>query len=149
MPHTKTDLPKCPKCGIRNSGKYPGGICRNCYDVARTTQVKIGALVPNDIAERVKKAQTKGDWRALADSLADVVKSIASGETEATAAQASMLKHIMDRAYGRVSKSQEDKQGPIGIVILPTIHSGMDARVCKRCLEAHLLHDTEQEERNH
>ena len=136
--------PICPECGVRNAGPYPGGTCRKCYDTKRATKISIGKAVPQDLADRIKAAQSGGDWKALADSLSETIRGVANGEIKATAAQGSMLKHIMDRAYGRVSKSQEDKQGPMGIVILPTIgrENSEDVRICAKCAEYHRNHLT-------
>lgn len=138
----------CPECiarndgVVRNAGPYPGGTCRKCYDTKRATKITIGKGVPQDLADRVKAAQASGDWKALADSLNSIVQGIANGSITASAAQASLIKHILDRAYGRVSKTQEDKQGPLGIVILPTIGRDSDTQVCAKCLEYHRNHLT-------
>jgi len=142
MPVTDPSKPLCPRgCG-RNSGNYPGGLCRACYNDKRRTAIKIGTEVPKDLADRIRQAQVSGDWKALADSLNDTVKGIADGTIKASAAQASLVKHILDRAYGRVSKSQEDKQGPVGIVILPSVgrDNSEDLRICPECLKNHATH---------
>lgn len=140
--NTDPNKPLCPRCNIRNAGNYVGGLCRACYDEKRRTRIVIGEGVPEDLAQRVRQAQTSGDWKALADSLNDTIVGVANGSIKATAAQGSMLKHIMDRAYGRVSKSQEDKQGPMGIVILPSIgrDNSEDLRICPECLKHHQSH---------
>jgi hypothetical protein len=140
--NTDLNKPLCPRCNIRNSGNYVGGLCRACYDEKRRTSIKIGAGVPEDLAQRVRQAQASGDWKALADSLNDIVTGIAKGTIKASAAQSSLVKHILDRAYGRVSKSQEDKQGPVGIVILPSIgrDNSEDLRICPECLKHHASH---------
>jgi hypothetical protein len=142
MPETDPLKPLCPRCNSRNAGKYPGGLCRACYNDKRRTSIKIGTEVPEDLAQRIRQAQVSGDWKALADNLNDTVKGIADGSIKATAAQASLVKHILDRAYGRVSKSQEDKQGPVGIVILPSIgrDNSEDLRICPDCLKHHATH---------
>lgn len=142
MAQTDPNKPLCPRCNVRNAANYPGNLCRACYNEKRLTSIKVGAAVPDDLREKIKAAQTSGDWKTLADSLSGEVKDIASGKTKATAAQAAMLKHILDRAYGRVSKSQEDKTGAIGIVILPTIgrDNSEDLRVCPTCQKQHLEH---------
>lgn len=124
----------CPRCHTRKSGPYPGDLCRRCYDDRRasTTLTSLG--------DRVKEAQISGDWKALADSLTDTIKGVADGSIKATAAQGSILRHIMDRAYGRVTKTQEEKKGPIGVVVLPTLEQGSTTQVCSKCLEYHLKH---------
>lgn len=142
MANTDPTKPLCPRCNTREAGKYPGNLCRSCYDEKRRTSIKIGMGVPEDLAQRVRQAQTSGDWKALADSLSGIVKDIANGEVKASAAQGSLIKHILDRAYGRVSKSQEDSQGPVGIVILPSIgrDNSEDLRICPECLKHHATH---------
>ena len=129
----RIDQTKCPKCQERVSGPYPDGLCRHCYDLKRRT-------VPKDLGERVKIAQETGDWKTLAEGLKDTIQGIADGTVEATATQGRMVQHIMDRAYGRVNKSQEDKAGPLGIVVLPMIGSGAESRICHKCQEIHKMH---------
>lgn len=110
-------------------------MCRVCYDLSR------GVSPLDNLGEKIKNAQKSGDWTSLADGLSGVIEQVARGEMKATAAQGSLLKHILDRAYGRVTKAQEDKQGPVGVVVLPTLDKEGNTHVCKRCLEAHQLHD--------
>lgn len=130
----RPDSQPCPRnCGRTGSFRYPGGLCRTCYDEKR-------AQGPKNLAKLVKQAQKSGDWKQLAEELSDTIKGVADGSVEATAAQSSLLKHIMDRAYGRVTKSQEDSQGPVGIVVLPTLDVGMNTHVCPICLDYHLKH---------
>jgi len=141
MPTTPADAILCPACGKRASGPYPDGLCRRCYDIKRKGQPPLTPAKFADLQEKLKIAEATGDWKELADSLQDTVKAIASGVTKATAAQTSIIKHILDRAYGKVSKSQEDKRGPVGIIILPTLGFGESAHICKQCIEAHKLHE--------
>lgn len=136
---TDPNAPKCPACGTRVQGPYPGGMCRKCYDIKR----KAAPTVANfkELTEKVKSAEESGDWRKLAEDLRPTMLAIAAGTIEATAAQTSVIKHIMDRAYGRVTKSQEEKQGPIGVIVLPTMGEDTAAHICPQCLEAHKYHN--------
>src|SRR5258705_479345 len=119
----KEERKLCPNCSVRKSGNYPNGICRKCYDEKRLR-------VPVDLTEQIKEAQATGDWKRLADSLGPVIRDIADGSVKATASQSSLIRHIMDRAYGKVSKTQEDKAGAIGVVLLPVQGSGRDIKLC-------------------
>ena len=78
-------------------------------------------------------ARTKEDWRKLASELAPAIKSIADGSQPATAAQASMLKEIMARAYGKPVATQEENKVASGLIVLPTLDSGEKTMVCPRC----------------
>ena len=133
--------PRCTNCTFRKADPRRGGLCRSCYDEKRARTITIGTKVPEDIAERVRTAQQTGDWLSLAKALEPTVKAIASGEEKASAAQSALLKHILDRAYGRVTKSQEDSKQSIGVVILPTLNTDDNAKVCPKCKEFHMTHD--------
>lgn len=134
MPQTDHSKPKCQACGTRNAGPYPGDLCRHCYDIKR------GAEVPEDLAEKVKSASSASDWKELAEQLAPTFNSISLGLVKATAAQVRLIQHVYDRAYGKVSKAQEEKAGPLGIVVLPSMGAGDHAHICPKCIEAHKLH---------
>ena len=138
MGQTDKTKPLCVECGERNALHKKGTLCRPCYDRLRSQVKEDNALA--HLSERIKSAQKTGDWKQLAESLNPVIRSVADGSVKATAAQGSLLKHIMDRAYGRVSKSQEDSQGPLGIVVLPTLGEESTTHVCLKCIEAHKLH---------
>jgi hypothetical protein len=130
---TNSNPELCPQCLTRKAGKYPNGLCRKCYDAGKLE-------MPVDLPEKVRTAQVSGDWRGLADSLMPVIVGSADGSIKVTAAQASLLKHITDRAYGKVTKTQEDKSEAAGVVILPMMGQDANAFVCEKCKEAHLKH---------
>lgn len=141
MPATPVDAIKCPACGTRASGPYPDGLCRRCYDIKRAGKPPLTPAKFEELQERLKTAEATGDWKKLADELQPTFTAIANGTVKATAAQASLIKHIFDRAYGRVTKTQEDKRGPIGIIILPSMGVNESAQMCPQCVEAHKLHE--------
>lgn len=59
------------------------------------------------------------EWRAMAKRLMWTMEAIADGRLKATAAQVSAIKHIFERAEGRVSEKSKDVAAPIGVVKLP------------------------------
>lgn len=130
----------CPKCTKRLSGGYPNNWCRSCYDKELKRRREAKASIPLDLGQKFKQAQQSGDWKALADSLAETIQGIASGDVKATAAQSAIIQHILNRAYGKVSHSQEEMKGAIGVVILPTLGDATDAKVCQKCKDYHLTH---------
>lgn len=82
---------------------------------------------------KVAIAKTTEDWQKLAAELAPTVAGILSGEVKASAAQASLLKDIMNRAYGRPAATQEEKKVAAGVVVLPALDSGMKMMICPKC----------------
>ena len=138
MTNPQPEQKLCSLCNTRKSGPYPDGLCRKCYDLRRVADAE--SRLPADLKDKVRRAEATGDWKTLAETLGETFKGVAAGTIKATAAQASVLKHIMDRAYGRVSKTQEDKLGPTGVVILPTLGNAETTHICDKCIEAHRLH---------
>ena len=137
MPKTDPTKPLCIKCGVRNGLTIYKGLCSKCY-AEKLGQKDKSPLA--DIGAQMAGVKTPEDWQKLAKSLSSVVEAIARGGLKATAAQASILKTIYDRAYGRVTKSQEEGKGPLGIVVLPILGTGVGARICPYCLEEHTKH---------
>lgn len=113
-----------------------GGLCRHCYDVKRNDTAKL----PADLQRLVAEAQKTGDWKALAEQLQPTMTAIAQGLVKASAAQASILNMIFNRAFGKVTKSQEDAKGPVGVIVLPSLGEDGMSRLCPQCVEAHKSH---------
>ena len=88
---------------------------------------------PEEIVTKAKKAKTEKDWCKLARKLDDVVLGIADGTVKATAAQASTIKHIIERCEGRVVDKSSEKKPASGVVILPALGSGSHMMVCPVC----------------
>jgi hypothetical protein len=141
MPPTPPDAKLCPACGTRKSGVYPGGLCRRCYDLKREGKPPLTPAKFEELQAKLKEAQASGDWKALAEEIHPTYVAVAAGTVKATAAQVSVMNHIMDRAYGKVSKTQEDKRGPVGVIVLPTMGLNKGSQVCPACIEAHKLHE--------
>lgn len=86
------------------------------------------------------KPQSQDEWCKLAAELRPVMIAIAEGGVKASAAQASTLRHVFDRCFGKVQEKQSDKKPASGVLILPMLGSGPAATVCPRCgfeLETH------------
>lgn len=138
MPLTNPDKPLCTRCEKRNGQVIYKGLCHRCY--AEIRQVAKSATPFDGLAKDMAKAQTEDDWKRLYATLAPTIESVAKGELKASAAQAALLKEIMSRAFGRVTKSQEESKGPSGIVVLPTLDNGILTHMCPICLEEHAKH---------
>jgi hypothetical protein len=96
------------------------------------------AAALSDLQKMMKTAKTDDEWQQLAAAITPTAVKIMQGAVKASSSQASLIRHIFDRAYGRVSKTQEDKAGASGLVVLPTLGSGQGVEVCKRCQEIHM-----------
>jgi len=88
---------------------------------------------PKDLGEQMALARTTEDWQKIAQVIAPVMQSILDGRTRATASQVSLMKDVLNRAYGRAVATQSEKKVAAGIVLLPTLNTGESAHVCPRC----------------
>lgn len=128
-----------PACGKPIVNKTHG-LCNGCYATMRARKKRAEAQaaketiqIPKDLGEKVAQAKTPDDWKVIAASVSTVMQGILDGTTKASAAQVSLLKEIMNRAYGRPVATQEDKKTSTGIVILPTLDTAEKGTVCPRC----------------
>lgn len=138
MAKTDPSKPLCKRCLKRNAQVYYKGLCQHCYLELR--QVAKNATPLGNLADKMAEAKTADDWRILADALKPTIEAVARGEVKASAAQAAMLKEIMSRAFGRVTKSQEEQAVPPGIIFLPTVGEGSKMQICPKCREFHSNH---------
>ena len=141
MAKTNPNAPKCPVCGVRQAGTVAkpdmyGGLCRHCYDAKRNDTAKL----PADLQKLVAEAQKTGNWRELAEQLQPTMTAIAQGIVKTNAAQVAVLNMIFNRAYGKVTKSQEDAKGPVGVIVLPALGEAGMSQLCPLCVEAHRSH---------
>ena len=83
--------------------------------------------------ERLLEAETEEDWKALAKEMRPVMVGIMQGDIKASAAQSSILKHVLDRAYGRLGTKEKQVISPSGVVILPTLGERSDMKICPQC----------------
>lgn len=140
MPFTDPTKPLCTRCEKRNAQVALKGLCNRCYQETKDIRVPRAAYQLGDIGQLAAAAKTDDEWKKLALQLQPVIVGIADGTVKATAAQASIVKHIMDRAFGKVTKSQEDAKGPIGVVVLPTLSDKSTMLICLKCQEEHARH---------
>jgi hypothetical protein len=127
----------CVECGKRPAAR--GDLCHACYQAdyrARKKQAAIDAAkpkVPDDLAVRVQLAKTTEDWQKLAAMIAPVMQAILDGTGKATAAQTSLIKDIMNRAYGKPVASAQEKREAAGVIVLPTLDTGEKMMICPKC----------------
>lgn len=103
-----------------------------------------GVLVPMPSMESVpmtlkvlpalaEEPKTKDDWVKLAERLKPTIDGITDGTVKASASQSALIRHILDRAYGRVVQSQNEKRPAAGIVLLPVLGERGDSKMCPQC----------------
>lgn len=129
------------KCFVEGCDKpaFSKGMCNKHYTADyRQRKLQQPAAIPTDLAKRAASAKTTEDWQKIAQSIQPVIDGILTGEVKATAAQVSMVKNIMDRAYGKPMATQADKKVAAGIVILPKLGEGEKSLTCPRCTYNHL-----------
>jgi len=142
MPKTDPNKPLCTRCKTRNGQANFKGLCNKCYREVRDTRIP---NIPKQFVELAAQLKTgdpkdKDYWKTLAYQLQPTIVAMADGTLKASAAQAAIIKEILSRAHGKVTKSQEDERGPVGVVVLPTLDRGISAHVCPKCAEYHTTH---------
>jgi len=88
---------------------------------------------PKDMGEKMALAKTTEDWQKIAAIIAPVMQSILDGQVKATASQVSLMKDVLNRAYGRAVATQSEKKVAAGIVLLPTLNTGEFTTICPNC----------------
>lgn len=115
------------------------GLCQNHYMQQRRAEAKKPApkeelpVIPMEVIEGMSKARSAEDWQALAAALAPSLAMIMTGKVNASAAQVSLIKDIMNRAYGKPVATQADKSVSTGIVLLPAIGQNAQSMTCPQC----------------
>ena len=89
--------------------------------------------IPAELIAKVSLAKTTEDWQSLARELGSVYAGVLSGEVKATAAQASLLKDVHNRAFGKPTATQVEKRVAAGVVILPALDTGTKIMICPKC----------------
>jgi len=85
------------------------------------------------LIQRASLARTTEDWQNLAKELGPVFAGVLNGEIKASAAQASMLKDVYNRAYGKPVATQTEKRVASGVIVLPALDSGSKMMICPKC----------------
>lgn len=135
----------CKECGGQVVNKKLG-LCMKHYQAWRRSQVKAGKptntrkvqqavqfVIPPDIITNMSKARTTEDWQTLGAAIAPIMSGIMGGTIIASAAQVSLIKDIMNRAYGKPVATQAEKKTSTGVVLLPTLTVGNETIKCPQC----------------
>lgn len=125
------------------------GLCMTHYQAWRRNQQKSGLptntkkiakqvspmqfVIPPEIIENMSKARTTEDWQTLGEAIAPIMASIMAGNVLANAAQVSLIKDIMNRAYGKPVATQAEKKVSSGVVLLPTLETDKRSMTCPKC----------------
>lgn len=130
--NTTCSFPGCSKA-IFNKKQQ---LCQAHYQQKRRDEIAARQNIPSipaDVIERMAKARTQEDWLELAGALTPVLAAIMQGKIVASAAQVSLIKDVMNRAYGKPTNKQDDKDVALGTVFLPVIGKDHDAMTCPQC----------------
>lgn len=128
MALTNPDKPLCIRCNKRNGQEQYKGLCNACYR-EQTAPPKL----PEDLASKAALARSTEDWQKLASDVAPVLQGILDGRIKASAAQAALLKDIMNRAFGVPKASQMEKRVAAGVIILPALNNNEKMMICPKC----------------
>jgi hypothetical protein len=90
-------------------------------------------VIPAEIVENMSKARTTEDWQTLGEAIAPIMASIMAGTVIANAAQVSLIKDIMNRAYGKPVATQTEKQVSNGVILLPSLDTNVNSLICPQC----------------
>ncbi len=89
--------------------------------------------IPPELIAKASLARTTEDWQSLAKELGPVYAGVLNGEIKATAAQASLLKDVHNRAFGKPVASQVEKRVAAGVIVLPALDTGSKMMICPKC----------------
>lgn len=126
----------CPSCNKARASTRKSRLCGTCHKKAvakRVAQSATPAVVSSEILAKVALAKTTEDWQVLAAEMAPVIADILNGTVKATAAQASLIKDIMNRAYGKPIAAQMEKRAAAGLIVLPVLDYGVKMTICPNC----------------
>lgn len=127
------DSPLCPKCQTAKASTRKSKLCATCHKNWLAEQPKAGLLIDQAVIAKAAMAKTTDDWQKLATELAPTFAAILSGDVKATAAQASLLKDVYNRAFGKPTATQTEKRVAAGVIILPALDTGMKMMICPKC----------------
>lgn len=122
----------CPNCRKAKASTRKSRLCGTCHKKAPIPLAAKGMIAP-DLMARAALAKTTEDWQKLAAELAPTMTAILNGEAKATAAQASLMKDIMNRAFGKPVATQVEKRVTAGVIVLPALDSGQKMMICPKC----------------
>ena len=112
------------------------GLCATHYQAMRRAEQRIvedTPKIPSNLGALVAAAKSTDDWQAIAAKIEPVLQKILDGTDKGTAAQVSLMKDILNRAYGKPVATQADKRVASGVVILPSLNTGEATKICPNC----------------
>lgn len=153
---TKKDLAKVAVLYVRGPGQVRGDLVaaanlagvkgvdpadpmvRDAIEKEGGTYIPLEVGLPvtlglKELSLAAEEPKTKDDWVKLAERIKPTIDGIADGSVKASASQSALIRHILDRAYGRVMQSQNEKRPAAGLVILPTLGERGSMDICPEC----------------
>lgn len=125
----------CPDCKKARASTRKSRRCSTCHRawVKALPKNSVPGVLSPELIGKMALAKTTEDWQKLAAELAPTFAGILSGDVKATAAQASLLKDVQNRAFGKPVATQAEKKVAAGVIVLPTLDSGMNMQICPKC----------------
>lgn len=125
----------CPKCLVNKATTRKSRLCHACFKKENPPKAEENPIadVLRGLAGQVKLARSTEDWQKLWAAIEPVYLQILSGSIGATAAQATLLSKIQDRAFGRPVATQAEKRIASGVIVLPALGSGEKMTICPKC----------------
>lgn len=80
----------------------------------------------------VSEDADENEWKKLAKELESTIREVAKGEIKASAAQIAIIKHVLERAYGRIGQ-KDDSVAAAGVIILPALGERSEMFICPVC----------------
>lgn len=123
----------CPRCLVAKASTRKTKLCAKCHKQWLIENAQKASPIPPELIAKVAAAKTTEDWQKVAADLGPVFAGILAGTIQATAAQASLIKDVLNRAHGKPQSTQADRAQAAGVIILPTLGSGSKMLICPKC----------------
>lgn len=131
----------CPNCQKAKASTRKSRLCGTCHKKSLIAIAAGSAGIPTvgkpviseDLLAKAALAKTTEDWQKLAAQLSPIMTDILNGTVKATAAQASLIKDIFNRAFGKPIAAQQEKRLAAGVIILPALDDGAKKLICPKC----------------
>ena len=122
----------CWKVGFERSPSINNARTQKAFEIVEAGMHRPGGDVHDlEAAQASAKKELQEDleellernasWKELAPVARRYLAKIGSGEIEASQGQVMSLREIVNRGEGRVGQGDEDKDKPVGVVVLPAL----------------------------